>query len=428
MTMSIPIEESGSNYPVIRMSIKMLALLIILPCLFVADIALPSQANVSQADENRMIARIEAAEAEEDRTTALKYALDYSEKVYGENAPVTIRLMHRYGYSLYKDGRYREAINALKQTLERSTGIYGGSGGEAFEINMNLGNAYSQQNERWEPRLKHFDRALEILRERGEQESITYVATLVNIVINLLNSNSLSGDYSSHFNDTIQSEEAGEFAFHIESEYRNNFGKPEKYLLEAVEIGARLETLDPYISARIAVLQAKLNVLQTADLATLPGGVEGRITRGAARDKYDREQARLMTAIDRLAQDTETNRAFLEAANKILLDIAWLDKNEERLVAMCAAGTVNSAGDYPADHLYEIMEGGVVFAPEIGIRISKNIFRQVKLQGRQMTDERGNPAKKPYFKPVCVDGRLMAALIHAPRVTVEEIRQEIAPE
>ena len=209
--------------------------------------------------------------ADEDQTTALKYVLNYAKQAYGEDAPVTIRLMHRYGYSLYKDGKYREAINVLKETLERSTNLYGEPGGEAFEINMNLGYAYSQRRERWEPRLKYFDRALEILRERGEQESITYVATLVNIVINLLNSSSLRGEYTLDFNKDFQGEEISQLEVSSASEYRNNFRKPEKYLQEAVEIGARLEHLDEYVSAKIAVLQARLNVLETADLAAVPG-------------------------------------------------------------------------------------------------------------------------------------------------------------
>ena len=78
---------------------------------------------------------------------------------------------------------------------------------------MNLGNAYSQRREQWAPRLKYFDRALEILRERAEHESITYVATLVSIVINLLDSDGLDGSYSSHFSDTMEGEELGDSQF-----------------------------------------------------------------------------------------------------------------------------------------------------------------------------------------------------------------------
>ena len=70
----------------------------------------------------------------------------------------------------------------------------------------------------------------------------------------------------------------------------------------------------------------------------------------------------------------------------------------------------------------EIGEGGTVFAPDIGIRISTNIFKPLRTRGKQPTDKNGNPVKRPYFIPVCVDGHLMAALIHAPRVTIEEVR------
>jgi hypothetical protein len=118
----------------------------------------------------------------------------------------------------------------------------------------------------------------------------------------------------------------------------------------------------------------------------------------------------------------DPNRIFLEAANSVLMEIAWLDEDEDRLMAMCAAGMVNSASEYPPDRLYEIMEGGMVFAPEIGIRVSTNIFRAPGSRGERPKDENGNPVKRPFFKPVCIDGRLMAALIHAPRVTIEEVR------
>ena len=121
-------------------------------------------------------------------------------------------------------------------------------------------------------------------------------------------------------------------------------------------------------------------------------------------------------------RDTETNSIFLNAANSVLLDIAWMDGDENRMMSMCSNGTLNSADEYPPDRLYEVMEGGMVFAPEIGIRVSKNIFRPLRSRNKQKEDKNGERVKKPYFIPVCIDGRLMAALIHAPKVTVEEIR------
>jgi tetratricopeptide (TPR) repeat protein len=391
-------------------------------CLFASNIALASQADVSKSAEREMMSNYETAMARGNQTVALKYVLDYTEKAYGENAPETVKLTHRYGSSLYGDGDYREATEVLKKALERSTAAYGESGGEAYEINMNIAFAYSEWRTGLSRRMKYFDRALEILRERGEHESITYVITLVNIVVNLMDSESLRGDYTSHLSDTLQSPEVDDYQFPIESEYNNNFHIPEKYLREAIEIGKKLEKLDEYISSKISILQAKLKVMETADLAAVPMGVGGYISRGTERDYYEREEERLMTAIDDLSRDTETNQIFLEAANKALMEIAWLDKDEERMIAMCTAGRFNSASDYPPDRLYEIMEGGMVFAPDIGIRISTNIFRPLRSRGKQLKDKDGNPVKRPYFIPVCVDGRLMAALIHAPRVTVEEIR------
>ena len=72
--------------------------------------------------------------------------------------------------------------------------------------------------------------------------------------------------------------------------------------------------------------------------------------------------------------------------------------------------------------LARIMEDGTVIAPDIGLRISTNIFKALRSRGEPPTDEHGKPVKRPYFVPVCIDGRLMAALINKPRVTVEELR------
>jgi tetratricopeptide (TPR) repeat protein len=381
-----------------------------------------SQDDEPAAAEAEMMSSYELAMANGDETAAVRHVLDYTEKAYGENSPETVKLTHRYGALLYQDGEYREATEVLIKALQRSTAVYGESGGEAFELNMNIGYAYSRWRKGLSERTRYFNRALEILRERGEYESVGYVGTLLSIAINLMDNGGLKGDYSSHFSDTIQSPEVDEYAFPIENEYSNYYYRAEKYILEAIEIGKKLEDQDEYITSKIDIAYAKLKVLETADLAAVPMGTLGYISGGTESDYYDREQERLMAAIENLSRDTDTNRIFLNAANSVLMDIAWLDKDEKRMMAMCSAGMLNSAGEYPPDRLYEIMQGGMVFAPDIGIRVSTNIFRPLRSRGKKQTDKDGNPVRKPYFIPVCVDGRLMAALIHAPRVTVEEIR------
>ena len=411
-----------SIFSISRSPVMMVWVSIALSCLFAPGIAHASPDIVSNLAEREMISNYETAMANGDQTAAVKHVLDYTEKAYGENAPETVRLTHRYGSLLYKDGEYQKATDVLIKALERSIAAYGDSGGEAFEINMNIAYAYSQWRTGLSPRTKYFNRALEILRERGEHESITYVTSLISIAINLMDNGGLKGDYSSHLSDTLYSPEVSEYVFPIESEYSNYYDRAEKYILEAVELGKKLEIQDEYISSKIAIAHAKLKVMETADLGSVPMGVSGYISRGTEREYYDREEERLMTAIDKLSQDTDTNKIFLDAANSVLMDIAWLDKDEERMMAMCANGRLNSADDYPPDRLYEIMEGGMVFAPDIGIRVSTNIFKPLRSRGRQQKDENGNPVKRPYFIPVCIDGRLMAALIHAPRVTMEELR------
>lgn len=395
---------------------------IVLFCLLVSVITQASQADTSNAAERKMMSNYETAMANGDQTAAVKYVLDYTEKAYGENASETVRLTHRYGELLYQDGNYQKATDVLIKALERSVAAYGESGGEAFEINMNIAYVYSQWKTGLSSRMKYFNRALEILRERGEHESITYVTTLISIAINMMDNGGLNGATTSHLSDTMYSPEVSEYVFPIESEYNNYYDRAEKYILEAVEIGKKLEIQDEYILSKIAIAHAKLKVLETADLGAVPMGVGGYISGGTESDYYDREQERLMAAIEKLSKDTDTNKIFLDAANSVLMEIAWLDKDEDRMLNMCANSTLNSADDYPPDRLYDVMEGGMVFAPDIGIRVSTNIFKPLRSRGKQKKDANGNPIKKPYFIPVCIDGRLMAALIHAPRVTIEEVR------
>ena len=408
-------------FPISRLATILVGISLGLSCLFAASIAQASQDDMSKADELKMLSSYDTAMADGEQTAAVKYVLDYAEKAYGENAPATVTLTHRYGYLLYEDGNYREATEVLKKALERSTVAFGKSGGEAYEINMNIGYAYSQWRAGLSLRTKYFDRALEILRERGEHESIAYVTTLINIVVNMMDNGGLKGSYSSNLADNSNSFDGDDSFLELEHEYRNYFYKAEKYVLEAVELGKKLENQDEYISAKIAIAQAKLQVLETADLAAVPLGVDGYISGGTKRDRNDREENRLMTAIDNLSQDIEKNKLFLTIANKVLMEIAWLDKDKGRMATMCTNGALNSASDYSPDRLYAIAEDGSVLAPNFGFRVSTNIFKPLVSRGEQETDRNGIPVKKPHFIPVCIDGRLMAALINAPTVTIEEI-------
>jgi tetratricopeptide (TPR) repeat protein len=274
-----------SHDSVSRLSAVMLTALIGLFCLFAFGMVQASPGNMSEADEARMMSLYQAAMAEGRETAAVKIVLDFTEKDSGEYDPATVKLTHRYGYLLYQDGQYRQATEVLKKALERSTVAFGKSGGEAFELNMNIAYANSQWRTGLFHRTKYFNRALEILRERGEHESIAYVTTLINITVNLMDSGSLGGSYTSHMSDTLQSPDLDDYQFPIEGEYSNNFHIAERYVLEAVEVGAKLGDLDEYISSKIAILQAKLKVMETADLSAVPMGVGGYISGGTAREK-----------------------------------------------------------------------------------------------------------------------------------------------
>ena len=209
-------------------------------------------------------------------------------------------------------------------------------------------------------------------------------------------------------------------AYSPEQEYRAHHDKARKYVVEAAELAGKLEDVDEYLSAKIAIAQAKLNVIETADLMAVPAGIRGRMTRRTARKRNDVEEDRLMTAIKKLSEDIENNRIFVDAANKALMEIAWIEKDRTRMDAMCANGTLNSASEYHADRLYRVEDDGSVIAPQFSFRVTTNIFKPVTRPEDPPRDRNGMPVKQPYFVPVCINGKLMAALINAPRVVIEE--------
>jgi tetratricopeptide (TPR) repeat protein len=384
--------------------------------------ALASQADIAEAEKRQMLSRYEKAKSEGKHTTAVSYLLEYTESAFGENAPETAKLTHRYGQLLYEQGDYRESTDVLLKALKRSNAAFGEFGIENFELNMNIGYTLSHWRSNLSIRTRYFDRGLEVLRETGEHETVRYVTTLVNIAANLMGGEGLGGEYSSTLRDNLDMFDEDEYSMMIEAEYSNYFYMAGKYIQEAAELADKLVDVDEYLASKIAIAQAKLNVLDTADRSAVPLGVGGYISGGTRRDRNEREEERLMAAIDQLSRDTDANRIYLDAANKVLMEIAWMEEDNSRMLNMCTGGALNSKEDYPPDRLYEVLEDGMVLAPELPLSINRNIFSRRVARREPVRDPDGNPVRRPYFMPVCIDGRLMAALMHAPRVTIEEIR------
>jgi len=192
---------------------------------------------------------------------------------------------------------------------------------------------------------------------------------------------------------------------------------------EAVELAEALEFEDPYLSAKVAVVQAKIKTNETLFMEVVPPHIRGGISGIAAREKYQQEDNNLLSAIDVLMADVTQNQDFLDIANNARMDIAWLSKDMGRMTNFCNDNTLNMSSRYPPDRLFEITEDGSVIAPGFSFRISSSIFNpRLPARKRDSWGPVRNEDKIPQFVPVCIDGRLMAALINAPRVTMEEIR------
>lgn len=388
---------------------------------FVANVPELAAAASPDAASQAMLARYAASAQERDIVAAVGHLLDYSVLNNGENAPQTARLTQRYGVMLLRAGEYNEATSVLKTALRRTNAAFGELTDDAFHINMNIGYAYGHLGRKRIYQTKYFDRALEILQQRGEHETTRYVTELLNIVGSLADKDGLAGSISTTVTD-VSKFPGNEPLRRFDFDYRNSFGRVENYLAEAEELAAKLIYEDKHLQAKVAIVRAKLSVLETADLAKVPMGVRARITQHdvVKRNASDRQQ--LTTALTALSEDREANAEFIAAANAALLEIAWLDNDRNGMEALCTSGVLDSSAEYPAERLFRIRDDGEVVAPEFSFQIPTNFFKTRTREHRLPRDENGNYVPRPFFAPVCIGGQLMAALINAPTVSIEEIR------
>jgi len=395
-----------------------------------ASVPVAAQSNDGpSAAETEALNNYAAATADGKHAAAAKYILDYMEKAEGENAPQTVALTLSYGNLLRKEGDIREAVSVLKMARERGIIAYGEHGIELFEINLDLGDAYVDRDIGLDKPKRYFDDALEVLRENGQHETILYVRTLVGITSGLSQAGALEGSLSA---DTagVQLSSPGDDGIEtltgsgwtsLAHSYASGYFVLDKYLQEAVELAEVLEIEDPYLSAKVSIVQAKSKVLETLFLEVIPPGVRGSVTNTTIREKYQQEDNNLSAAIDVLMEDAEKNQDFLDIANGARMDVAWLSDDMQRMASFCSSNTLNMASRYPPHRLFEIEDDGSVIAPRFSFIISSNIFKRMKPSRFENSETNRKRNKKPHFLPVCIDGRLMAALINAPVVEIEDI-------
>ena len=400
-------------------------------CILALTMSIPADPAAAQSmAEMEAMTNYQEAKADGRHAEAVKYLLDYMENDQGANAPMTISLMQRYGNLLREEGNIREAVDVLNEAHERGTAVYGEHGLELFELNLDLANAYVERDLGAYRPKQYFDAALEILRKNGQGSTVLYATTLVATASGLTQAGMLEGEYSADtrgggFEELIASGASG-----VVRSYRSGNEELQKYLQEATELADTLKSEDPYLGSKIAVVQSKINVVATIFLGSVSPRVRGGITEDKARENYVQEDDRLTAAIEVLGQDASLNQEFLDIALNARMDIAWLNEDLNWMSEFCSSDSINMAGRYPPERLFEIAEDGTVSAPRFSFNIPGNIFRQLKtnvLDSRMRTlrdnnwGPNRNPGVKPAFVPVCIDGRLMAALVNAPRVEIEDI-------
>jgi len=393
----------------------------------------PAPVSAQTMTEAEALANYEAAKAAGRLAEATKYVLDYMEQAEGENAPLTVSLTQRYGNLLRDEGDIREAIKALKLARERGIIAFGEHGMELFAINLDLGEAYVDRDIGAGKPLEYFDDALEVLRENGQRETLLYVKTLVGVTARLTQAGALGGTFSADtraesIGNFIRTDantdrgrnESGSGLTTIDYRYDTGYRVLEGYMQEAVELAEVLDIEDSYLLAKVAVIQAKTKVLENVFLEVVPPHIRGSISGTKAQENYDREDDNLVSAIDVLMEDPGLNQSFVDIANSARMDIAWLSKDIERLTDFCSSNTLNMASEYPPDRLFEVAPDGSVIAPRFSFRIKTNIFERPDpgtYSNRNLNDD---DRPQPQFVPVCINGRLMAALVHTPVVTIED--------
>jgi len=416
-------QYGGTNLPAVVVGLAM----------GLASLSVPVSAQNNANDglsaaKTEMVNNYEAAKADGRHAEAAKYVLDYIEKTEGENAPLTVALTQRYGNLLRKEGDIREASSVLKTARKRGINAYGQHGIQLFEINMDLGDAYVDRNIGLGKPKKYFDDALEVLRENGQHETILYVTTLVGITSKLTQAGALEGALAADTAGVELRSPDGETLISsglssLTHTYGSGYHVLAEYMREAVELAEVLGIEDPYLSAKVAIVQAKVKVLENLYLEVVLPNIRGSISGITAQENYQREDSHLSSAIDVLMEDAGQNQDFLDIANSARMDIAWLSKDMEQLVNFCSSHTLNMASRYPPDRLFEIEDDGSVIAPGMPFSISSNIFKRSKAKRQESWGPSQKDNKTPYFVPVCINGRLMAVLINVPRVTMEEIRR-----
>lgn len=387
--------------------------------------------DVPSAAETIAMNKSEAAKAAGRHAEATRHILDYVEETEGENAPLTVTLTHRYGNLLRDEGDIRAAISFLKKARKRGIVAYGEHGMPLFEINLDLGDAYVDRDIGIRRPIQYFDDALEVLRENGQRETILYVTALVGIASRLTQGGALEGALLSADIAGVQLSSPGGVNSEnligsgmssLTHSYASGYRLLEGYLREAVELAEDLATEDPYLSAKIAIVQAKIKVTETLFLEVVPPSIRGSVAGATVRKNYQQQDSHLSSAIDVLMADAGQNQDFLDIANGARFDIAWLRKDMKRMANFCSSNTLNMASRYSPDRLFEIEDDGSVIAPPFSFLISGNIIKRLQRGGiPNGRDPYKLPKKSPQFVPVCIDGRLMAALINAPRVTIEDI-------
>jgi tetratricopeptide (TPR) repeat protein len=188
--------------------------------LCLANLSATAASDVQDMEGIAILQKYAAAAEKRDVVAAVGHLLDYSVLTEGEYAPQTAQLTHRYGVLLSRSGEHRQAVNVLKIALERSKVAFGEFAGEAFDINMNIGYAYGHLGRRRFYGIEYFDRALEVLRQRGERESVAYVSALLNIVASLADNDGLSGDTATTVANNFSDLPGNERLLNLEYEYR----------------------------------------------------------------------------------------------------------------------------------------------------------------------------------------------------------------
>ncbi|WND04063.1 hypothetical protein QGN29_06705 [Temperatibacter marinus] len=387
-----------------------------------------AQSDIPEEEKRIFLRHYDAAKSAGHHDVALKLLVSFLEKTQGQDADVTLKTRRKLGQRYFEDKKYTEAIALFHSNVKKILKKNGKHHLQLFEPYFQLARAYSLAERDMKPSKKYYDLAIKVLKQNNKDKTELFAKANLYVAIDMMIYDNLTGNYattasisSGLFTTDGGLTDAGDMRnYRNEYNYKNDWYKAEKYLERALNAIAGTSLKDPFLREKILIALTKIQLLETADYQNVQAGVSGRYSKNVAHKKYTEQDSQLRKAMNRLAENPELNRDYLQIGNKVMMQISVQRENMESLRQFCESGSVDDSAKYASARVFDVEADGSVIAPQVSTRIQKTIFRDT-IPPRARAELRPRRLPKVYFLPVCIHNTLKAVLIGKPSVRIESI-------